>query len=50
MLGAVLGKGDTALNETKIPALLGLAFRGKQANKINLEVNDIILDSNECHE
>lgn len=48
----VLGTGDIAVNETKIPVLLVLAFRGgKQTiNKINVEVNEIILESNKCRE
>lgn len=52
MPGSVLGTGDIAVNETKIPVLLVLAFRGgKQTrNKINVEVNEIILDSNKCCE
>lgn len=52
MPGPVLGIGDIAVNGTKIPALLVLAFRGgKQTiSKINVEVNEIILDSSKCHE
>lgn len=51
MPGPVLGTGDTAVNERKIPSLLGLTFReGKQTiNKINIEVNEIILGIHKCH-
>lgn len=40
------------MNETKIPALLKLAFTGgkQKINKINVKVNEIILDSNKRHE
>lgn len=52
MPGSVLGTGDIAVNETKIPVLLVLAFRGgkQTVNKINVEVNEIILDSSKCCE